>query len=306
MATMNESIFNTPNARRALKLHEQRIVNASNARSERHLETGFERKLATAICLENTRRQIKVMESINGTATQPANVGQYKRFAMDMVAALIPNLVAPDLVSVQALDNRVGMINVLQQVYGSNKGSVKAGDVYSSPLAYQGMDKDYSSAQITSEVVDESANSYTLQWTPVKPTTVHVYRAGEEQRGFTFKEDGTHSAGTLQAGDVISYMYDNESVPVQSPVIGLDIKSLPVTTQSRKLTAIWSFDAQYELMKEYGQDMPKILAAQAVSEMQQEIDNEITSDLYRIANAGPELVWSRRQPTGVSQIDHRP
>ncbi len=46
--------------------------------------------------------------------------------------------------------------------------------------------------------------------------------------------------------------------------------------------------------------MQQLLATQAVSEIQQEIDNEITSDLYRIANAGPEVVWSRIQPVGVN------
>lgn len=39
-------------------------------------------------------------------------------------------------------------------------------------------------------------------------------------------------------------------------------------------------------------------------EIQQEIDNEITFDLYASANAGPEIKWSRMQPTGVAQSDH--
>src|SRR5699024_3356291 len=56
--------------------------------------------------------------------------------------------------------------------------------------------------------------------------------------------------------------------------------------------------------KEYGSDMQQMLATQATAEIQQEIDNEITFDLYRIANAGPEIVWSRTQPPGVNMIDH--
>lgn len=88
MATMNESVFNTPSAKRALKLHEARINAAVKARDKRGLDTNFERKLATAQCLENTRRQIKAMEAMNYGATQPSNVGQYKRFALDMVATL--------------------------------------------------------------------------------------------------------------------------------------------------------------------------------------------------------------------------
>lgn len=301
MASLNESMFNTPTAKRALQLHESRIAAAAKARADRGLDMGFERRLATAQCLENTRRQIKVVESINSGATQPANIGQYKRFAMDMVATLIPNLIAPDLVSVQAIDNRVGMINVLQYAYGSDKGAAKNGQVFSSPLAYQGMDSEYTSQAVT-ETVEDSQTS--LKWTPVKTETAKVFRAGAEIDSVKFNEDGTVASGSLQTGDIVFYLYDNESVPVQAPQLKLDIKSIPITTEARKLTAIWAFDAQYELMKEYGQDMQKMLAAQAVAEIQQEIDNEITTDLYRVANAGPEIVWSRTQPTGVSQIDH--
>lgn len=50
--------------------------------------------------------------------------------------------------------------------------------------------------------------------------------------------------------------------------------------------------------------MQQLLATQAVAEIEQEIDNEITLDLYRIANAGPEVVWSRIQPVGVNIVDH--
>ena len=39
-------------------------------------------------------------------------------------------------------------------------------------------------------------------------------------------------------------------------------------------------------------------------EIAQEIDNEITLDLYNIANAGPEVTWSKVQPAGVSVSDH--
>lgn len=299
MANLNESIFNTPSAKRALKLHEGRIAAAAKARTSRGLDMSFERQLATAQCLENTRRQIKVMEGLMDGATQPRNIGQYKRFAMDMVASLVPNLIASDLVSVQAIDNRVGMINILQYAYGSDKGAAKNGQVFSSPMAYQGMDQEYTDASVTvtlseAEVVE---GVYIPDWKPV----VHAYNMTQGAE-VEINEDGDLTG--VAAGDKILYVYDNESVPVKTPSIKLDIKSIPVTTKSRKLNAVWAFDAQYELMKEYGQDMQKMLATQAVAEMQQEIDNEITTDLLRIANAGPEIVWSRTQPHGISQIDH--
>ena len=301
MATMNESVFNTPAAKRALKLHEARIAAAENVRKKRGLDTNFEKKLATAVCLENTRRQIRAMEALNGSATQPSSVGQYKRFAMDMVATLVPNMIASDLVSVQAIDNRVGMINILEYQYGSNKGAAKDGQVFASPLAYQGMNAEYTSAA-TTEVL--TAGQTELKWNKaVRPETLHVYRAGAEIEGITVDTEGKIT-GTIQEGDIATYLYDNETVPVAAPTMKLDIRSIPVETKSRKLAAIWSFDAQYELMKEYGSDMQTMLATQATAEIQQELDNEITFDLYKVANAGPEIVWSRMQPTGVSQADH--
>lgn len=248
MATMNESVFNTPSAKRALKLHEARINAATQARSKRGLDTNFERKLATAQCLENTRRQIKAMEALNyGSATQPSNVGQYKRFALDMVATLVPNLIAPDLVSVQAVDNRVGMVNILEYQYGSTKGAAQQGQTFASPLAYQGTASDYTSGEIKSEKI--AAGQTTLTWVPVKPNTFHVYRDGAVVEGITVDTEGKIT-GEIKEGDVVSYFYDNETVPVDAPTIKLDIRSIPIETKSRKLKAIWSFDASYELMKE--------------------------------------------------------
>lgn len=309
MATMNESIFNTPAAKRALKLHEGRIAAAANARKKRGLETGFERRLATAITLENTRRQVRAMEESYGmgNATQPSNIGQYKRFALDMVAALVPNLIAPDIVSVQAIDNRVGMINILNYQYGNTKGAAIAGQTFASPLGYAGTDAQYTSSAVTETITNAASEKGTpvLTWTPVKTQSVHVYSAaGAEKHDVTFDTTGALQSGSLEIGDIVTYLYDNETVPVQTPTMKLDIKSLPIETRSRKLQAIWAFDAQYELTKEYGQDIHQMLAAQAVGEIQQEIDNEITMDLYRAANAGPEIIWSRTQPTGVNQIDH--
>ena len=53
-----------------------------------------------------------------------------------------------------------------------------------------------------------------------------------------------------------------------------------------------------------GEDVTALMAAQAAGEIAYEIDTEICNDLYRMAGAGTELVWSKAQPVGVSKIDH--
>ena len=68
--------------KRALKLYGNRVQLAENVRRSHGQETSYERKLLTAQCLDNTQRQIKVMESINTGATQSSNIGQYKRYSI--------------------------------------------------------------------------------------------------------------------------------------------------------------------------------------------------------------------------------
>lgn len=304
MASLNESLYSSPAAKRALKMYEKRIQIAESVRKEAGKSAmTYEQKLATAMTLSNTARQLKVMESLSaGGATQPSSIGQYKRFAMDMVGTIMPSLIAPDLVSVQAIDNKVGMINVLEYQYGSDKGSAANGQVFASPLGYQGMNPYYTTASVDGEKL--TAQTTTLKYTPVKEGTLRVVKKdGTIDNTITVDKDGKLT-GTPEEGSKAYYLYDNETVPVTAPQIKLDIKSIPIETKSRKLSAIWAFDAQYELSKEYGADMQQLLATQATAEIEQEIDNEITLDLYRIANAGPEVSWSRIQPIGVNIVDH--
>lgn len=202
------------------------------------------------------------------------------------------------------------MINIMQYAYGSNKGAVKAGEVFASPLGYNGTTSTYTAASVDGEeltgITEGTATKFYLAYTPVRPGTLRVLDAttGAVKSAATLVDPYTGEVSGVADGDVAYYIYDNESVPVDAPEIKMDIKSLPVTAQSRKLKAVWSFDAAYELNKEYGLQMQDMLAAQAAAEINAEIDREITGDLYRIANAGPEVVWSRVQPTGVSADEH--
>lgn len=167
----------------------------------------------------------------------------------------------------------VGMVNYVKYSYGSNKGSAQAGTTFASPLAYQGSNMNYTSNVIKDEFLVGSETEYTgtLSWLPVRPGTVKITVDGK-----TIVDDGNGkltSADTelLDAGSEVNYttgkytvkfktapaqtptadyIYDNELVPAQVPELQLSIESLPIQTQSRKLKALYSFDASYELSKE--------------------------------------------------------
>lgn len=84
MPSLNESLYSTPAAKRALNLYSKRIAIAESVRQKAgRTPMTYEQKLATAVCLNNTQRQLKVLESLNyGGATQPSSIGQYKRFSI--------------------------------------------------------------------------------------------------------------------------------------------------------------------------------------------------------------------------------
>lgn len=287
----------------------------------------LERKIALASTLENTSSKLRLLEG-----TQTANIGQYKRYALDIVTAVVPNLIAYDCVAVQPMDNKVGMINYISYEYGSNKGQTKAGDMFANAYGFGASDPNYSSTHVDKEMVatsDTGVSSQNLQWTPVIPGTVYFEGMTADGTEILAKDNGAgkfinvtdnSEVGTIDyaSGEInvtaqglaadsamVTYSYDNETAPVNNvPEVNLRITSLPVVAQSRKMKALYSFDAAYELEKEYGQDIDTLIATEVSGEIAHEIDIEITNDLKKMAKAGAPITWQKTQPLGVNIVDH--
>lgn len=135
------------------------------------------------------------------------------------------------------------MINILEYQYADNKGAAVNGQTFASPLAYQGTEVNYSSSKVAHEGVDvlNEDGTYAPKWKPVRGKG-YVMKDGQAPTEITLNTDGNFTG--VEVGDEVTYYYDNETVPVDAPSIKLDIRSLPVETKSRKLKAIWSFDAK--------------------------------------------------------------
>ena len=270
-----------------------------------------ERKVATAICLENTRNLIRYNESI--AATQSPDVGAYKRFALDMVGAIVPNLIAYDLVSVQAMNNKIGMINFMKYHYGNAKGGVEAGQVFGDVRNFGQSDMNY-----TSDHIEGEEFTGTLDWVPVLPGTVKIKLAdgkivSDDKNGGFVDEAGAaveSAAVNYATGEVtgvatgenvtVSYGYANEHVPAKSiPSITLSIESLPIKARTRRLAAIWGFEASYELQKEYGASMEDLISTTAAGEINHEIDLEIMDKILRGSALSERNAWSVVPQTGV-------
>ena len=65
-------------------------------------ELPYDRKMVLAQCLQNTVEAMNLAE-----ATDAKDVSGFKHFALDLVTAVIPNLVANEIVSVQPINKMV-------------------------------------------------------------------------------------------------------------------------------------------------------------------------------------------------------
>jgi len=296
-------------------------------------KNSLERNLVLAHSLENTKIQAKFHESI-----QTADAGLYKIFALDIVGAVVQNLIAPEIVSVQGMDNSVGMVLYLEYKYGTTKGATKAGTAFADTRNFYQSDAMYSSCDVVDEpitLVAGTSQSFTLvQPAPINPNTITITLSiGGNSVVLTDNGAGTlvspvsgysgtinYSTGavTLTLGaaataatdtGVVNYSYaityvDSTASSVRIPEVTLQMNKIPMFAKPRRMKAIWSFDSQYILNKEYGgTDMEDIMNATVAGEIMHEIDSEVMTDLYRAANAGPEQTWSDVVPMGISMID---
>ena len=87
----------------------------------------LEQQVALAKLLENTKNRINYDLK---EATQNTMVGPYKRYALDIVASMVPNLIAFDLVNVQPIENKMGIINYVKYSAGSQRDGHKVGDEF--------------------------------------------------------------------------------------------------------------------------------------------------------------------------------
>lgn len=216
---------------------------------------------------------------------------------------------------------RVGEIRYLRVLYGSDKAPVRKGTtMFSNYVGGDFSQFTYSSDQIEGEVLaaDGSTKNFSLSWTPVIPGSVSG-TAGTadiiDDGNGKIKVNGV-DAGTIDyaTGAIvftsapsdtidINYEYNNMDVPTEAPEVQLKLVTAPIQAKSRKLKALFSFDASYDLTNDYGMSMNNELVTYSAAQLRHEIDMEIVNDLYTKATS-PAVNWNQAAPTGVSLVDH--
>lgn len=285
------------------------------------------KKIATAVCLENTNKFLKEAFE-NSSGVQARDLGMFKKFTMNLTTVAVPNLIAYDLVIVKPMTSITGYITYLQYTAGSNKGKTKRGKVLNDPFRLGDVDTEYTSEKISGEakaVATATAVEGQLNWHPVIAGTVNIVHGSvvitDDGNGVLSATAGLTGTGTidyetgkytytLATEDTASvpfanYVYDNVVIPQNDlPLLNVELKGLTLTAKARRIAIYYSQIAEFQAKTDYDFDMGADLAEQAVGELAWEIDTEIVNLLVASAPQDGDLVWSKSLPLGVSKQEH--
>ena len=271
------------------------------------------KKSNLAVMLENVSHAFDVRAKL--TEAQGTQVGDIakKNDYLNLISAVMPTLVAEDLVNVQPLKQKAGVVYYLKNVFDDNKGAIKKGDVISSfERVYVENSKLESAFNYTSETVDSEELVVTdgnakLAWVPVVPGSVKLADGttddGQGHIGTATIDYETGVISGLSADTEASYEQDLYQAPIRVPRVKTIVTDITVTARPRKLATAFSLDAAYDLQMTQNVDLQSIIAGAATDEIRSEIDGEILNDL---ANSGTTMTiaWNQPVPFGISKFDH--
>lgn len=255
------------------------------------------RKLVTAKCLENVNKFMN--EAFDqSVGTQRADMGMFKKFAMNLTTVALPNLIAHDLVIVHPMSSMSGYITYIEYQYASNKGQTTQGDLISNPFGFGNVDADFTGSRVVENV---AAGKIVFAWKPQAGSVKFLAEDASEYVALP-EADGNYTA---PAAGKVAYVYDNVVVPQNDlPMIKAEMKSIALVAKARRIAVYYSQIAAYQAKTDYGVDLGDQLAEKAVGELSYEIDTEITNMLVENAAEDADLVWSKTLPVGVSKAEH--
>lgn len=300
-----------------LENYKNRLSIAESVYSKSHNGASLDnaRKILTAQCLRNVDKYMTEAFQ-NSVGTQRADMGQYKRFCMNLTNVAVPNLIAPELVLTKPMTSMTGYIAYIKYTAGSTKGNTTRGKVFNDPFRLGDVDVDYTSARVTETAKVEDVNgdlTIKLMWFPVYNGTDAASKVRFTDPGVTVDEaksdfskgvivvTGTTAGTELKVG----YVYDNTYIPANDlPILNAEMDGMSLTAKARRIAIFYSQLADYQAKTDYDFNLGDQLSQKAVAQLQYEIDTEVTQLLIDNAAEDAELIWSKTLPVGVSKREH--
>lgn len=277
----------------------------------------------TALLLENQDRFHNILDE----DVKIASIGSFEKFVFPIIRAVFPNLIAKDIVSVQPMTGPTSLVFYLDAVYGTDKGTVKAGDTMFSARKGHIADDQYSSESVQGESLGDSVDAQTTYTGTLKFKSARAGTVVITQGAITARDNGVGGlAGVgVTSGSVnyatgefsieyaanpgagvpiaANYFYNSEGSD-QVPIVDINLSSVPVRAIAHKLRARWSVEAATNLKAIHGLEAESELVALLSEKIRWDVDRRIISDLFTIASAG-SVSWNKPAPPAVSYNDHK-
>lgn len=293
------------------------LAESIHMKSHNGAKMSAQKKLMIASVLNNTSKFLN--ERFEGaSATNRADIGDYKRFCLNVSNVALPNLILPELVLVSPMASLTGYITYLNYSAGTTKGGISGGK---NPTFFNGVfrmgDMNEARQQYTSDVINEShelvtsATEIQLDWTPV----LDVKAVKVDGTAYTIITEGTPTDNQAKvdittgkitfkadasAAHTVSvlYIYDNVIIPqtvepTSLPTLTARMDYIQLTAHARRIAVYYSQIAAFQGKNDYGFDMGQQLAAQAQGELAYEIDSEGVMMLYNGAEMMDRLKFAK-------------
>lgn len=265
-------------------------------------------QLTTAVLLDNTNRWMT--ESMNTQATQRSDLGDWKKFCLNLTNIAVPSLIANDLVIVHPMTSYSGSVAYLEYVSKTDKGDIKKGDVFNGVFGL-GMHSEARTA-FTSQVIVETVGSDGK--VALTPAASGKFEGGKDAKvisstGVVSYKTAAELKEGVEAGSKVAYFseeFQMEHVPATDiPTIGPRMQRIALVAEPRRIAVRYDQITAFQAKTDYGFSLDKQIAEQACGELAYEIDTEIVEMLANGAREGKEkLTWSKELPVGVSKFEH--
>ena len=224
-----------------------------------------------SIVLENQRRHL--IETSGADVVSTGNIANFQKIMMPMIRRIIPGTIGTEIVGVQPLTGPVGLIFSMRYVYKNTATASEAGG----NIAID--DEAFGNSSSTAPYAGKMRRFYSSGVNPA--ASGGLYNASGVANGGAYTPAAAFSlASTPLSGDGANVI-DMESFPGRS--MGIQVLRQSVEAKSRRLQAKWSQEAMQDLSNQHGLDLEAEITTALSAEIVHEIDNEIVTDLIRLA-----------------------
>ena len=280
-------------------------------------------QLATAVLLDNTNRWLTESMTTGLAGTNRTDLGDWKKFCLNLTNIAVPSLIANDLVIVHPMTSYSGSVAYLKYVALTDKNGMQ-GKELNSVFGLGTMDENR--MNYTSQIVVENGTTPALtvkkdgisyfaeNGVDVKYADIKAIDANGKATYVTCTRDdkGTVTATNVPAGTAriayVSEEFQMAATPAKNiPTIGPKMERIPLVAEPRRIAVKYDQITAFQAKTDYGFSLDKQIAEQACGELAYEIDTEIVDMLYKAAFGHDDeemLTWSKRLPVGVSKFEH--